>query len=391
MAVTLSNADKVLKTYYLDAITEQLNNTSPFFAKIEKNSNDVYGKEVKKLVAYGLNGGVGAGGEESTLPSSAGNLYGQITVPLKNLYGTIEITDKALRASENNSGAFVNLLNAEMDGLIKASKYNFSRMLFGDGTGVLATVVSFSGNDIVLDNVQGFQEGMSVDFYDSEYSCYVIGFTSRRIVKVDRTAKKITISGVAPTEDDLFEGCEVVVQGSKNMELTGLKAIFDTSSNLYGMTRATNSWLNPYTLGSVGSITEAKLQTAIDAIEEAGGETPDLIICSWGVRRALQALFSTNKRTVDTVMLEGGFSAMSYNGIPIVADRFCPSGTMYILNTKDFTLSQLCDWQWLSDDEGKILKQIAGRPIYTATLVKYAELICARPYAQGKLSGITEV
>ena len=41
-------------------------------------------------------------------------------------------------------------------------------------------------------------------------------------------------------------------------------------------------------------------------------------------------------------------------------------------------------------DDGKILKQVANKPVYTATLVKYAELICAKPYAQGALFGINE-
>ena len=41
-------------------------------------------------------------------------------------------------------------------------------------------------------------------------------------------------------------------------------------------------------------------------------------------------------------------------------------------------------------EDGKILKQVPGKPIYTATLVKYAELMCARPCGQGALYGITE-
>ena len=41
-------------------------------------------------------------------------------------------------------------------------------------------------------------------------------------------------------------------------------------------------------------------------------------------------------------------------------------------------------------DDGKILKQIAEKPVYTATLVKYAELVCERPFGQGRLTGIEE-
>ena len=62
---------------------------------------------------------------------------------------------------------------------------------------------------------------------------------------------------------------------------------------------------------------------------------------------------------------------------------------MYLLNTDCFKLYQLCDWQWLEAEDGKILKQVAGKPVYTATLVKYAELVCDLPAAQAKLTGIT--
>jgi hypothetical protein len=44
----------------------------------------------------------------------------------------------------------------------------------------------------------------------------------------------------------------------------------------------------------------------------------------------------------------------------------------------------------LEGEDGKILKQVPGKPVYTATLVKYAELMCSRPNGQGVLYGITE-
>ena len=66
------------------------------------------------------------------------------------------------------------------------------------------------------------------------------------------------------------------------------------------------------------------------------------------------------------------------------------SGTMYLLNTNDFHLHQLCDWQWLEGENGRVLNQIPGKPVYQATLVKYAELMCYRPCGQAMMSGITE-
>ena len=150
--VTLTNADKALKTFYLGVLADQLNvGINPLLAKIGQTGADVWGKEVRKLAPYGINGGIGSGGETDSLPASGGNNYAQFTLTLKNLFGRIEISDKAVRASQNSAGAFVNLLNAEMDGLLKASKFNFGRMLYGDGSGLIATTVENTGasNDVV--------------------------------------------------------------------------------------------------------------------------------------------------------------------------------------------------------------------------------------------------
>ena len=58
--VTISNADKALKTFYLGVLADQLNvGVNPLFAKIAQTSSDVWGKEVKKLAPYGINGGEG--------------------------------------------------------------------------------------------------------------------------------------------------------------------------------------------------------------------------------------------------------------------------------------------------------------------------------------------
>ena len=114
--ITIENADKALKTYYLDAVTAQLDAVSPFYAAVEKNSAAVYGKEVKLAVVRNDNNRVVAGTEDGDLPVAGKNRYVTLTSTLKNIYGTIEISDKAMRASKNSEGAFVDLVNAEMEG-----------------------------------------------------------------------------------------------------------------------------------------------------------------------------------------------------------------------------------------------------------------------------------
>ena len=386
--VTLQSAENALKTLYLGVVSDQLNtNVNPLLAAIEQTASDVWGKEIRKLAPYGINGGIGAGTETGDLPAAAENNYAQFVLTLKNLYGTIEISDKAIRASQNNAGAFVNLLNAEMEGLLKASKFNFGRMLYGDGTGTLTTVESASGNNVVVASVQNLIEGMVVDVLTSEGAS--TGVAGRRITSIDRSSKTITLSGNAIPASTLTKGNIITVQGSYKNELTGLGAIFGTGSTLYGLSKTANKWLNPRSYTST-AIDDVTIQKVIDEMDEVAGSKADFIVCSFGVKRAYQEYLTENKSNVDIRNLAGGYKAISYNGIPVVSDRFAPSGTMYVLDTTEFHLHQLCDWRWLEGDNGKIIRQVAGKPVYTATLVKYADLICDKPSGQAKISGITE-
>lgn len=388
MTVTLTSAENALKTLYLGVVADQLNTAvNPLLAKISQTTSDVWGKEIRKLAPFGINGGIGAGTEDGELPGAAANNYAQFVLTLKNLYGTIEISDKAIRASENNSGAFVNLLEAEMEGLIKASKFNFGRMLFGDGSGVIAKVGAQTGNVITVDSVKNVMEGMVVDVVSA--STKAVTVRARRIVDVDRVNKKITLGGSALSVGVASSGDYVTVQGSYGNELTGLGAIFGGSSTLYGLERASNKWLTPYK-ATASALTDVVIQKAIDTLDEVAGSTADFIVCSGGVKRAYQDYLITNRSNIDVMNLQGGYKAISYNGIPVVSDRFAPEGTMYILNTADFHLHQLCDWRWLEGDDGRVIKQVANKPVYTATLVKYADLICDRPIGQAMISGITE-
>ncbi len=388
--VTMNSADKALKSLYLGVVADQLNTqVNPLLARIRQTTEDVWGKEVRKLARYGINGGIGAGTETGELPDAQGNNYEQFVLTLKNLYGTIEISDKAVRASENNAGAFVNLLNSEMEGLIKSSSFNFGRMLFGDGTGKLASVASVeTDGTVVFDSVKNIFEGMVVDFLHS--GSVISGYAQRVVKSVDRTNKKVTFAGTAIASSAVVADDIITVQNSYNREITGLGAIFKSTGSIYGLDRANNKWLVPYMKSSVGSISETVIQKAIDEIEENTGSKVNFIVCSSGVKRALQAHLAQYKRNVDITTLEGGYSTITFNGIPVVSDRFCPDGTMYLLNTDDFALHQLCDWQWLETQDGKILNQTAGKPVYNATLVKYADILCSRPCGQGMLTGITE-
>ncbi len=223
--VTLAEADNVLRSVYLDAITEQMNNkTNPFYAAIKKGSEEISGKQAIAVCKKGINGGMGSATETGALPTSGGNNYLQLTTDLKNIYGTIEISDKAMRVSRNSTAALVNLLNAEMEGLLDAAKFNFGRMLWQSGNGILCKTGDNDGpagpeTQIVVDDTRHVIEGMIIDFLDDDGVMLSAG---HRIVAVYRDESVIEIYPAISDVTDLDEGYFITLQQSYNAEINVL-------------------------------------------------------------------------------------------------------------------------------------------------------------------------
>ena len=389
--VTITTAQNALKDIYLDVVSEQLNTkTNVLLNQIKQSSQDIYGREVQRLVPYGLNGGVSCGDEGGTLPSSEQNNYLNFTTTLKNLYGTIEISDKAIKASSDDAGAFVNLLSAEMEGLLTASKFNLGRMLYGDGTGALTTVSAAvkSTGVITVTSVANLIEGLVIDFYNG--STLVLG--GARIVSVDRANKTIvTDQSLTTAFVTSASSYTIYVQNSKGEEITGLESVFAQSGSIYGVSRSSYPFLTSY-LKQVGvndTFDDVFVQAVLDEVEQRTGNKPNFLVTTNAVKRKFASVLRSYSKNVEAGEIKGGYKALSFNGIPLVGDKFCGDGILYALNTDDFTLHRLCDWEWLINEDGSILKQKQGYASFVATLVKYAELVCARPGAQGKISNIS--
>ena len=83
--ITLSTADNALREVYLGVLANQLNTTiNPLLARINQTTSDVWGKEIRKVAPYGINGGIGAGTEDGALPAASATNYAQFVLPLKN-------------------------------------------------------------------------------------------------------------------------------------------------------------------------------------------------------------------------------------------------------------------------------------------------------------------
>lgn len=131
----------------------------------------------------------------------------------------------------------------------------------------------------------------------------------------------------------------------------GLEAVVDNGTNLAtygGQARATYSSLNSTVTASSGTMTLAKLATLYSTIRDTGPkESPTVIVTTDTIANLYeQFLTPTVQRQYQVMSMTGsmpmaqdapsmgqGFGGVNtYSGVPIIRDKACTSGVLYMLN-----------------------------------------------------------
>lgn len=382
---TMAKADQALKLFYLDGIRNQLNNANPILSVMDRDHKSVSGSDIAMALRYGRNGGVGNRTDDGNLPTPNSRKTKQAKWPTKNIFARIQLTDKTVKASRSNKGAFINLLEAELEDAKNDAQDSFARQMFGDGTGKLANLVTnaTASNVLGVDSVQYLVEGQLIDVLDSNGN---VKEANREVVLVDDIASEITVSG---TNFTVAAGDFITVNESYGEELTGFESVFTPDNTIYGIDRSQNKWFNPQVHSNTGTLSEVAIQQAIDdADRKAGGKT-NFLLSSYGVRRAYQELLLSTKRTTDVMELKGGWKTLAYNDMPFTVDKYAKDGTLLGLDLSTWKLYHIEDWNWL-DDDGAVLSRVSDKAAWEAALVRYADMGCSKPRGNFKMSGITE-
>jgi len=92
------------------------------------------------------------------------------------------------------------------------------------------------------------------------------------------------------------------------------------------------------------------MRDARRTIYVASGMAPDLIVCDPTQHEAYGQLLASNRRYNQDVFvrgqkitLDGGYGALDFDGIPVLADKNAPAGQMLFLNTRELKMRQLVD------------------------------------------------
>lgn len=156
------------------------------------------------------------------------------------------------------------------------------------------------------------------------------------------------------------------------MGLTATNGGMKATGTYAGLSRVTyTQWAgNELLNGGVGRALSFQLmRDARKAIYDASGEMPDLIVCDSSQHENYGLLFGQQRRWVDeinlrggTMKLDGGYKALEFDGIPVIADVHCPAGKMLFLNTRHTYLKQLPHAMQALPDTASAMISLHGTP-----------------------------
>ena len=412
MGETLTNIDKILKDNYQDVVREQVSVFSPLQEYIDKATDIQWeGRAAIEAAIMSYNEGSGVAiGEGGALPT-AGNFDPQnFTIPMKFVYGQIQLTKQAIDSAKTSKGAFKNVFKTSMETMVKNLKREMARMLFGSGTGVMALVNgSVSDTTVAIDspgNVAGaaggaryIRKGMILAFHDGSTLRGV-----RTVTAVAADGTTITVdSAVNVTDNDYITRCPTtaiatVATTSYNKEPMGILGLFDNATyveTLHGLSRTTYPQLNSRVQSSVGALSLDAIQTNFDVAEQLGDANIDVLACEHAVRRAYLALLEQDRRYQGESLMspDGGTKAVNrkqwvtFGGKPMVTDKHAPYGMLFGIDKTDLRSYVQNEGEW-DDTTGAVLKQVSGQDSFYAFYRIWKNYHDSRPNNCFRMDGV---
>ena len=394
MPASLATVSAILKEIYEPTLQDQLQSETITSKRLERTSEGVTSEVGGKYVTFPLrtkrNHGIGARNELEVLPVPGQQGYQAARIPLKYLYGGIQLSGQTIELAESNTQAFVSALDQEVDGLKSDLAKDYNRQVFGDGSGAIATTTSSTAlATILVPSTQYVEVGMIIDVISPAGVVRSGGpFTILSFVK----DTSVTLSGtVTPVSGDLL-----VRTGSWGREITGLKKIVAASGPLYNVDPSTDPYWVSIVDSTSTSVSEGLFIKMIQDIRTLGGKTT-LMVSNYGVQRAYFNLLVQQRQYVNTKEFTGGFNGLAFTTdageVPMITDPDAPFKTLYFLNEKALKIYREADWHWMDRDGSmwqRVITSAGTFDAYEARLIQYCELGTHRRNSHGVFTNLTE-
>lgn len=401
VASTLSG---VLKDVYLGSVVEQLNNEVLIPQRIGRETQEFSGNQVVLSVHKQRSSGVFARGENVAFANPGAQLYAKPVYDIKALYGRLRITGLGKVKTANQAGAFLRVLEGEINGLRNDLKMDMARQLYGDGTARISSGEASASTTVDIRPIAGGATNTSEPLAKGEiYIGMIIDIGTQAnpvsqssgldVTDVNVATGQITVSAATT----MTSGTHFIFRqgnaaaSSVSYEIDGLARVLPTAANTFGgidASAAGNGWWDNKRINAAGALTLDLMTQAVNTVTVAGGDT-SAMISSPGIQRALFNLLQPQVRYMEPTVIHGGFKTLDYFGQPFIADRQAPFGKVLFLDEKHLKMFDTGDWAWL-DEDGNILKWVVGFDAWEAVLAKYCNLGAQRRNTQLLLYGLTD-
>lgn len=448
-AAILSNYSEVLKTFYLPAIREQLNQGTILSDILNVNTEDVSGKDATIEMHHGRTKATGARKDGGAMPEADYQKHQTATVPCKYNYGRVTFSGPTIAATSDEKGSYARVIDTEITGVMKDLQKEINRQMWGCGYGVIGrwrsgtTGTAFTVQKKYRDNSAGGdafgstfgakymeENNGAVGVVPSAYSSghvTTVGTADMDVSAIVESADYDTLTCTDPAVTEAAgtyyarpastQSDSTGAAGAMRFEMMGLRGIvtdedldeiaitagaggnagLKTNDPLQGIAVGTYNWwksnIDKHSAGRYlgqRALTLNLMQKMFDNVETKAGKDygPDMILTTKAIRREYLDLMSFDRRNVNTMTLDGGWTALEYNGIPLTVDDDAIDGEMYFLTTKDIQKYRMSDYDWM-DKDGSVLSRISGYDAYEAILFLYQELGCSRRNSQGVICDLS--
>lgn len=341
-----------LKNFYQGPIVDQFSEDIAIWKGTEKGKYPWSGQQVIRPLKVRRNPGVGATSDGGTLPQIGRQTTVQAIIPPAFNYLRFGITAGMIEASKSDVGSFVRGASFELEEGYNDLKSDCNRQMTWDGTGTLAlanaaasgsSVVTLKGREAAEPALKFIDVGSFLDIVSGG----VVIQSGLTVLSLAATATPGAAT-VAVTFDQAVTcstGDKFVRSGSYLQEISGLLTQLDGgTTTVFGIVRATylQTQGNVIQVTSDGTSTGSQLplalgylQQAEDEAERRGGRNVNALYSDFGSRRMYQKLLTADKRYVNVIKGDGGFSDASknyleFNGKPWVADKDCPQRIFFL-------------------------------------------------------------
>lgn len=407
-----SNQVASLKELYVDSseyLKDLVYKKNPTLALLPKNESidGFSGKYLPVPLEYGTPQGRSTDFATAQSNQTAVSMISYFVETIED-YQIVTITNKLMKQTSTNAGAFIEAAKNQIDGGIRNITNNLAFMLFSDGFGSRGNIGTYSNVNaaitIVISNVQSivnFEVGMTLRA--STTNGGAPSSDTAIITNVNRTSGQIlaTCSDASPdakwavgaylsVDGDVPSAGVTTIAGANC--LSGFSAWIPATAptsgdNFWGVDRSADvTRLAGLRYDASAQTIEEGITNALALVSREGG-SPDLCVMDFASYAALVNALGAKVQYVDLHHdeVEIAFKALlfqsSYGPVNVLADRSCPPNTAFLLQRDTWKLRSMGKVPAILTYgmEGLEGLRVGNADALEVRIGHYSNLICSAP------------